>query len=1789
MRKRSDSLRKTLAFTAALALVSSSFSGLPVDYTATVHADGNELLDGNTTKNTYKIEISNEDIDEAFSWVGFDNFVTAAFDGYDITIDHINRTISSELPVSDPAKSLYFGDKLYKLNSNMGGIITYDAYTKIHDNLGGDRRVSLTFDNFCHTDDGYCKLGSPVYITPERMYSCNNSDILARITNNSVLSFDICDEKNDSFTVNVTDVDGESVFSCDISPKTYNIETDSSLSVLFDGKKVSGDKLKWCDIARVSVDAKDVQALVISDGINTRTVTPDELPYYFFHAFETQTLQSHISDITYHIEAVTNAVKPNVTIDGENADDRIQLIPIEKDSKGYYITVPYILGTDCYLSGYTYDNNVEISASEVYDSLVADKQYLRLKYIPDKDIKLNFTKFATSDKANYTINGSFQQKNDCCYMTNSLIKGEELLSFSDDTNNSLLILNHLDLTGGKYALTADSMQINAENRQFIPDSRKYSNAKYIAVKDIISFNEDANKLVNLIDNTIYFMTDSTSPDITISDNEHMSDGKWINKNDAYFTLKFNDELINPVDELSQSLSAQDTEIAEAFSKIFGSNSEFSDISSISIGSFTFDIPMEKVSGTIEGRYESVFYRNARNALAEAIMRVRASRINSSFSDSKRSVIALASDPETLGNALDNAENVSENDLKELRRLLNNLKVQNNKNTLDYTITLTYNDKSNDYTVAIVPNNKEFTDTIEDNLTIYAEDFSGNVSETFTQRFRIDSSLPEISKSRINVIDPVANTDNFELILGQGSIIEVIPNDIGSGIDKIMFSVGGEPDTEFQNMGDGVYRHLITQADIDGKNICAPINVLAIDNAGNRSEVVSSRYKVILDSTPPENALSRISEPSYSSMGTDWYGGYSSLSYRISADDTAAEVNSGLAGIEITINDHVTSLDVSSSGLNKKCLSEGKYYVAFEPVENSDGFRAVLRRSDYPEYSNILYETADNPDGRIRINFNSFDLVGNKGEKVSDSVVVDTHKPHIVTISADGKNLISSADSINYSVFSDKALKAEISASDALPSSGIKSIIVTLMNENGTKHSSMTYPTDGNMAVPKVYADIPLNFKGYIIAEAVDNSGLVSDAVTSLGIVTEDSAMHKDTSDISIILPETQFTDIFGHPLYKSDVTAHVSVSDSFSEIAKAELRASGLPTQSVIINPDGTLSGDSAESWNFENDGNLVCSISRDIKVTKNGNSNKIELNMWDNVGLNGEPTSESAEFSIDRNTPKVKIAFSNGADINERQIFSSDISVIVIVNERNFSPALATVKVNGTKRDVNWYLASGEEGTDSAEYRAEIPFSADGNYRVEAQVKDLCDWESPKVFTNSFIIDRTPPEVRPPASMSSAPNQTYSEPFSAVFNVVDNNFNADNIVIKGTLDNKAEDFPKNSKWVKSGDHHSTTIDFEKDGEYTINISGKDSAGNELPEYDNSFRIDSENPFIDIQDVSKANNGDVIQPRLIYTDRFLDKDSITIKVDGAKRGKDLKYSGKFVQIDNGWEFIFDNLPNSKEYDDIYTISTSVKDAAGNSAMDEFQFSVNRFGSTFMLSDKSAEIPGKILSDVPDVTIKEVNVDRHTDSYSVIIKKDNHNIELQPEADFTISNTSPEPNSWSEYTYVIPDTLFNDEAKYNISVHSVDRAGNINNSESAYDFSFTVDKTPPVLTKTDIESNKVYKGKSHKFNIEFTDNTEISDVTVTVDGYVATREFADGKCTFELPKSNQPQLVTVELIDMAGNKTELKYNNVLVTNNLFKYTSHQSWFRIIFGTIGAGVVGAGAFVFCKIRKKKNNLW
>ena len=1790
MKKSADSLRKTLAFTAALLFVSSSFAGYPVNTISTVYAVGSQSANRSALALTYSFEISNEDINETFAEIDFYEFVNMVFgDNNTLTINPEKHEVTVTAGMRELENQLYFGDKMYKLNSNMNGVITYDAYYKVYDNLGGDSRVSLNFDDYCFTDDGFCKAGSPIYITPSKIYSYNNSDEPARVTNNGILSFDIADGENDSFTVNVTDSENNPVSSYDFALKTFSIEADSKFKLQFDGKPISPVDLKWKDINRLSLVFDDVQAVIVSDGTTSRTVTIKEHPFYLFHIFEGNELSGYVSGATYSIEAINNAVRSITLIDGKTSDNSA-LLPIEKDSDGYFIKVPYVIGNDCWLNGYTYNGNNELSASDVFEQLASGNQYLRLDHIAEKDIVLNYTSFKKSSSNGCTIGKSIVKRSEECCVTDSFTNGNELLNFSDKYDSSLLVLNYLNTSGSSYSLNSDSMLINGENRSFIPDSSKYANARYITAKSVISLDVENNSLVNSLDHSIYFLKDSMPPELILSDTEKFSDVNWIDKDSGTFTLSISDNIILPVDKASQQLTAENAEILAAYNDIFSGISGSNGIASLVIGNYVFDVPANLPSGKIEGRYESDEYRNARNALAEAVLHIKPSSLRSSFSDNKQSAYALANDIPLLESALKNPENVSSHDLDELRRLFNAMTAANNKKAPDYTVSLTHNSKSSDYTVSVALKDTNISSIVEKDLVIYAEDFCGNTSTPQQLSIRMDDSVPTIKPENINVTNTMSVPETHDNVLVPDSKIEVIVDETGSGIDKVLFSFDGKPDMEMQDMGGGVFQHILTKDDFENNNSRSPISVIAIDKAGNKSNIVSSLFNVVMDSIPPKNTLEVKSSPAYTdSYGEKWYGGFASAALRISSDDSENSFHSGIKNIEITINGHLSRIELNQSNINSQSLADGKYYIAFEQKVKNGPVRAVLKNEEGSAFSLELCSNVDMSKGKIDISYNSFDFAENKGNEVTESIHIDSQKPQILSIVQNTKNITGTFDNINYSVFSDTALNITVNASDGIQSSGLKEINVILMNANGTEFDRKSCRFDQFSTSNKFNVTVPLNFKGYIIAEAVDNAGLVSDKAYSYGIITENTALSNESSDIKITLPSTPYTDIFGNPLYKNDVTAHISASNSFSGISEAELKGSGITPQHITVFSDGELSGDEAELWNVTSENGLVSEISRDVKITHNGNNNQIEMSLRSNANRSGQPVTETSKFSIDRSAPKVSVSFSNSADPNEMGIFNESVYVYVTVQERNFSPDLASVKVNGTKRNVTWYLIDGTEGTDSAKYRAEVLFSADGNYRVTAECSDMCGWESAKAATNSFIIDRTPPEVHTSESLSNEPDHNYNQPFTATFSIVDNNFNPDNIKVSGTLDNRAEDFPQPSGWVKSGDRHTTTIDFKKDGEYTLSITGKDSAGNDIPEYDNSFRIDSEKPYIDIQDVQKANNAEIIQPRLIYTDRFLDKNSISIKVDGAKRGNDLQYSGKFSEVENGWQFVFDNLPNSAEYDDIYTITTSVMDNAGNVSMDIFQFSVNRFGSTFMLSDATAEISGRYISEVPDIIIREVNVDKHSDTYSVIVKKDGEIHELMPETDYKIEYSTKSDVGWSEYKYTIPAERFDEEAEYDLSVHSVDRAGNVNTSDSAYKFKFIVDKTAPVCTSSDIENDTVYKGKSHTFTLNFTDNNEIEDVNVLVNGYVSPRYYKDGKCTFEIEKSTQPQLVHVEVIDKAGNKTNLSYKNVLVTNNLFKYTSHQTWFRIIFGTIGAAAAGIGAFIFCKKRKEKNNLW
>ena len=99
-------------------------------------------------------------------------------------------------------------------------------------------------------------------------------------------------------------------------------------------------------------------------------------------------------------------------------------------------------------------------------------------------------------------------------------------------------------------------------------------------------------------------------------------------------------------------------------------------------------------------------------------------------------------------------------------------------------------------------------------------------------------------------------------------------------------------------------------------------------------------------------------------------------------------------------------------------------------------------------------------------------------------------------------------------------------------------------------------------------------------------------------------------------------------------------------------------------------------------------------------------------------------------------------------------------------------------------------------------------------------------------------------------------------------------------------------------------------------------------------------PTLEITGVANlsANSGDVI-PVVSYSDTNYDADKVEITLSGANR-KGVALDGNYADIHNGRTFTFNNFVKEKEIDDIYTLTATLTDKAGNTTTETITFSVN---------------------------------------------------------------------------------------------------------------------------------------------------------------------------------------------------------------------------------------------------------
>lgn len=368
-------------------------------------------------------------------------------------------------------------------------------------------------------------------------------------------------------------------------------------------------------------------------------------------------------------------------------------------------------------------------------------------------------------------------------------------------------------------------------------------------------------------------------------------------------------------------------------------------------------------------------------------------------------------------------------------------------------------------------------------------------------------------------------------------------------------------------------------------------------------------------------------------------------------------------------------------------------------------------------------------------------------------------------------------------------------------------------------------------------------------------------------------------------------------------------------------------------------------------------------------------------------------------------------------------------------------------------------------------------------------------------------------------------------------------------------------------------------------------AGNIMADYTvEEFIVDQTAPELKITGVEhqSANNGDVI-PVITYSDTNFNAEGVSITLTGANR-KEVELDGAFEETTHGQVFTFNNFEKVKENDDLYTLTATVVDQAGNETTETINFSVNRFGSVYAFDESLQNMNGKFVQEERDIIITETNVDRlDPDSITVKMTKNGTPRDLEPGTHYTVTESGGN-GSWSQYTYVIKKELFTGDGRYTVSIYSEDAAGNVNENieeTKKAEISFGIDKTLPVIVPMDIEDGKQYPVDTKPVTVSVNDNLVLEDTTIYLNEKEIEYNVSGDNYTFEIPSSNETQDVKIVAVDAAGNKLVSEVKGVLVTTNLF-----VRWYNntpLFIGSLaGVGIIALALVSYFLFFRKKDKI-
>ncbi len=724
----------------------------------------------------------------------------------------------------------------------------------------------------------------------------------------------------------------------------------------------------------------------------------------------------------------------------------------------------------------------------------------------------------------------------------------------------------------------------------------------------------------------------------------------------------------------------------------------------------------------------------------------------------------------------------------------------------------------------------------------------------------------------------------------------------------------------------------------------------------------------------------------------------------------------------------------------------------------------------------------------------------------------------------------------------------------------------------------------------------------VYLKITDMAGHVTYLSTN-GLVVDNERPHEEFTAPEIV----RVSGLTNNKIYNGDVSVEVSANDPAENGVYSGLKQ----VTYTVYNMGTQTQHDTLYRWNGKE---APCKSKEGMGFTvdaekNNSNDVRILLTAEDNAG---NVTSMEYFIKIDVTKPIINIEYDKNA-ANSGTFFRESRRATITVKERNLDPAAVQVSIKNTDGTIptisKWSKTDGNGNMDNTQWEATIEYTAEGDYTFAIACTDQAGnpnepvhYADGTVAPTAFTIDKTRPTISVTYDNNSALNGNYyNANRTATVVVTEHNFDASrvNITLRATDDGADIALPTVSGWTSSGDRHTATIAYQRDGLYTFDIDVTDKAGNTSADFtEQTFYVDTTAPTLEITGIAdhSANSGDII-PVVSYSDTNYDDAQVNITLTGAMR-KGVALDGSYADQHNGKVFTFKNFAKEKEVDDIYTLAATLTDKAGNTTEKTILFSANRFGSTYALSAATEQLNGSYVQTPQDVVVTETNPDA-LQNIRITLFKNNQTIILQEGTDYRIEVRGGN-GQWYEYIYTVLAKNFADDGVYRLTFYSEDAAGNI--AENTLDtkkqeIGFGVDKTKPNMVVTNLESDTTYPLENLTVSLSAGDNLLLQSVVVYLDDYskayktwtaeeIAAIVADQGEFTFDIPgDSTGAHQVKIVCTDAAGNEQTEEITNFYVTTNLFvRYYNNKPLF---FGSIAAVVVIAGVVIALTAGKKKKN--